>query len=284
MKRTRIRANLTCLLALTSVALLSSCGKSLNRSGAMSLLESIAAHASSSDFSAPESYSVEESSKGVFLYNGYSFKEGSLSQGVNFSFTDSYYHLSVTVEGKIGPATTMAYTSESWVYVDITQPSGATLYYLVEASLDDLAEDANKRTYKMTNCATLEEAQKAFLAQSAVAKEAKRRDCLYETPRAFSALLGSFDNYNVSKEDYSTTDEYDFEASVAYQAKPTATSMSTSASVIPTESEKIKIKNTLLLSVVTSDGTTDSTTAYSWNGYKPSKPDLANYTRTSSSI
>lgn len=288
MKRTRFQRNTMLILALGSVVILESCGKSLTRNGAMSLLESIAAHVEEKDFSKPTSYSVEFAEKGNDIIDETTAGmklNGSVTQSVNFSFDDSYYHSSVSVSGKTSPATTLAYTSESWVYVDITQASGATLYYLIEASWDGMKEDDNNKTYTLTSCPSLAEAKQAFLNQGAVAKEAKRRDALSETPKALKTLLSQFDQLVVKKEEYSTTDDYDIEASVAYQhpQSPTSSSSSSeSASVIPTYREKIKIKNSLLLTLETGTDTLEASTSYSWNGYKPSKPDLSSYKRDSS--
>jgi hypothetical protein len=281
MKRTRITSFLFVSAALVSVVVLSSCGKSLTRSGAGELLDDIVEHVSSSDFSLPTSYSVESAAKGTLLYAGVQLK-GSVSESVNFSFADSYYHLSVTADGKPEPALTMAYTSESWVYVDVTQASGATLYYLVEASLDGAKEEGNNKTYALTSCASLAEAQAAFLKESAVAKEAKRRDNLTLTPSGLKTLLGQLDQYQVKEEIYSTTGDYDIEASLAYQLPASSVSSSTSALTTPiTYRDKVKIKNALLVTVEEGDDTKESSTTYSWNRYKPSKPDLSSYERDS---
>ena len=283
MKRTRIPSFLLTGLALTSVVVLASCGKSLTRSGASVLLEAIIDHVHSSDFYLPTSYSVETAAKGTLLYAGVQLK-GSVSESVNFSFSDSYYHLSVTVDGKPQPALTMAYTSESWVYVDITQASGATLYYLVEATLDGTKEDGANRTYALTSCASLAEAQAAFLSQSAVAKEAKRRDNLTLTPSGLKTLLGQLDQYEVSEEVYSTTGDYDIEASLAYHLPETsATAAAAEEETQAAYRNEVKIKNALLVTVGEGDGSKESSTTYSWNRYKPSKPDLSSYQRDSAS-
>jgi len=279
MKRTRIPSFLLAGLALTSVLVLSSCGKSLTRSGASGLLDAIINHVSSSDFTLPTSYSVETAAKGTLLYAGVQLK-GSVSESVNFSFADSYYHLSVTVDGKPQPALTMAYTSESWVYVDITQASGATLYYLVEATLDGTKEEGNNRTYALTNCASLAEAQAAFLSESAVAKEAKRRDNLTLTPSGLKTLLGQLNQYQVSEEIYSTTGDYDIEASLAYRLPASSVSSGTAEEESQTTyRDEVKIKNALLVTVEEGDDLKESSTTYSWNRYKPSKPDLSSYQR-----
>ncbi|MFA6620034.1 MAG: hypothetical protein WCS90_02760 [Bacilli bacterium] len=287
MKRTRFQTKVMLILALGGVVVLESCGKSLTRSGAMSLLESIADHVGEKDFTMPTSYSVEFAEKGNDIIDEATAGtklNGSVTQSVNFSFGDSYYHSSVSVSGKTSPATTLAYTSENWVYVDITQASGATLYYLIEASWDGTKDDDNNKTYTLTSCPSLEDASKAFLNQSAVAKEAKRRDALSETPKALKTLLGQFDQLVVKKEEYSTTGDYDIEASVAYQYPRSIESASSlgDAAAVPTYREKIEIKNSLLLSSETGTDTLETSTSYSWNGYKPSKPDLSSYKKDSS--
>ena len=284
MKHSRFYSRLVSGLTLAGMLLLSSCGKSLDRTGAMSLLESIVDYVGSSSFVSPTSYSVETTAKGNLLYDGVELK-GNVSESVNFSFSDSYYHLGVTVAGKTQPALTLAYTSENWIYVDITQASGANLYLLVEATLDGTKEDQDNKTYSLTDCSSLEEAQAAFLNKTAVAKESARKNLLSGTPQAFHDLLGQLQDDQVTGESYSTTDDYDVEMSVSYTALPSSTSESASLSSgaeTPVLSQSIKIKNGFLLNHNESDGDSEIGTAYSWGRYKPSKPDLGSYRKESS--
>jgi hypothetical protein len=244
-----------------TLVLLSSCGKSLSREGAVTLLDSIAKNAASSSFVTPKEWTIEISEKGTVESGGITF-EGSLSEADHYSFADAYYHTTVTIDGKIGPAITVACTIEEWVYVDMMSISGAKLYVLVDAISDGYT---GQKDYSLTEFSAYANASKAFASDDSVRKEQTWSNDLSAVPLALKDVLNDLTNDTVKSESYSTNDELSLESSISYSKSGTD------------YTHKIIIKDGFLTSDAVSEASLTKTVAYSWGRYKNSKPDLSTF-------
>lgn len=253
------------VLGIPSV-LLSSCGMSLSREGTETLLGKIVDYVSSSSFSAPKSWTIEMSGKGKITQESVTY-EGSFSSAHHYSTSDCYYHSTVSIDGKVGAPLTIKYASDEWIYVDLMNVSGAKVYVLIHALANGLDES---KTYSFSDYATSEEAAKAFNSDATVIQEQTRLQDLSEVPSSLKNQLSSLDNSAIESETYSTSGELSLIASLTYKDQGVSTS------------EKIKIDEGFLESVVQSNDDLSLSTSYNWNLFKTSKPDLSTYTRESS--
>ena len=121
MRMKKKSANKTLLLVLPAL-LLSGCGKSLSRLDAATLLGNVVSYVGSSEFETPKSWTIEETGKGK-LSNGSLSYEGSFSSAHHYSEEDHYFHSTLSVEGKVGAALSLKYTSEEWIYIDLMAPN-----------------------------------------------------------------------------------------------------------------------------------------------------------------
>jgi len=260
MRMKKKSANKTLLLVLPAL-LLSGCGKSLSRLDAATLLGNVVSYVGSSEFETPKSWTIEETGKGK-LSNGSLSYEGSFSSAHHYSEEDHYFHSTLSVEGKVGAALSLKYTSEEWIYIDLMTVSGAKVYPVVEAAADGIAGTKN---YVMTYYSSLEQAITAFNAKSDVIEEQSRLKDLSSVPSSLKDQLSSIDKSAVVSETYSTSAELSLIANLTYKEDDVS------------KSEKITIKEGFLQNVAQDDGTLSLTTAYNWNLSKSSKPDLGSY-------
>jgi hypothetical protein len=269
------------LLALPGLAalLLSGCGQAITRSKAQEFLSAIVAEVEESDFASPKEWSLERTSKGTLEADGRQFN-GSLNETFNFSLTDSYFHSTLAVNGKMGSPISLAYTSEEWCYTDVQPVAGGAKTYSVIHAVQDGSVDPQKKVYTLDTYKSSEEAIAAFQAFDSVKKELERTQDLETVPSSLKETLAGLSPSEVRSETYSTIGESSFESSLTYQRDG-----------LEYHDETV-IKEALLQSVVQSKSALSSSSypweedpalslhvTYAWGRYKNSKPDLPTFER-----
>lgn len=247
--------------------LLSGCGKSLDRVGAMSLLDSLSSTVNAAGYVLPEKWSRSLVETGVFSYDGREV-EGTRTQSATYSASDAYFHLALTLVGKIDYATSVNLSSERWVYYDIsTTAQNAKFYHVFNVFSNGWT---GTKTYSSVEYASTAKAMEGWAEEDSVIEEKKTSSLIQSEPMALKNDLALFaSGYNFSTQIYTATDEDSL--SIEIKSSEASTGKTANLKAVIREG-RIEEKDT----VKESQGSTSSL-AINWEQGKIALPNLASY-------